>query len=239
VVFALGFVLLIAGAGLTYLTINYITGPGQFVARNLVINNTVFADNEQIQTAVVETCGGNMLMVDLAEVCKAVERIPWVSEVKAAKILPDTLQLDIIESVPKAFAIIDSVMYLVDERGRIIDRLQPEYPYTDLPVICGLDGLDEEILSDRLSLGSNVLRDIMMHRPDWHQRISDVDVSDPKALSITLRGIEGPIITGDRNILTRLAKYFLIEASLQQRYDSVLYFDARYDRRLFVKTAGD
>lgn len=235
---AIAIMILFAGIGAAILGYLYFTAPSQFVVRTLVINGAVFADEAAIRAAVLEKTGGNMLLVDLLEVCRAVDAVPWVEKTAARKVLPDTLQLDIVERRPSAYVVIGEEIWLADAGGTIIDRLKPEHPFIGLPLIRGLDALTEAERPARLSRGVALLAELEQDHPDWYTRISDIDCADPAALRITIAGARAPVIVGDENPIAGLAKYFMIEGTLQGRYDTVEHFDARFTRRLYVKTPG-
>jgi hypothetical protein len=238
IIAVLGIFLLFAGVGMTVLAYQYFTSPDRFVARTLVVENSVFADPEAIRLRVREILGGNMLMVDLPELCDMVEDLPWVEDVAARKVLPDTLVLDVTESIPRAYAVIDGKLNLVDSKGEIIDLLRPEHPFVGLPAITGLEDKSQAAIAERLIFGMRILEDIRVNRPDWHERISEIDVSDPAAAAVLLRDASAPVVIGRGDPIVRLGKFFLIEAVLKERYDTVEHYDTRFDRRLIVKPVG-
>ena len=238
IIAAVGILLLFAGVGMSVLAYQFFTSPDRFVARTLVVEGAVFADPETIRVRVREILGGNMLMVDLADLCDVVEDLPWVETVAARKVLPDTLVLDVSESMPRAYAVIDGSIYLVDSSGELIDSLRPEHPYVGLPAITGLEGQSEAAVAERILFGTSILEDIRVNRPDWHERISEVDVSDPAVAAVLLRDVSAPVLIGRGDPIVRLGKFFLIEAVLKERYDTVEHYDARFDRRLIVKPVG-
>ena len=238
IIAAVGILLLFAGIGMSVLAYQFFTSPDRFVARTLVVEGAVFADPEAIRLRVREILGGNMLMVDLADLCDIVEELPWVETVAARKVLPDTLVLDVTESVPRAYAIVDGQINLVDSSGEVVDLLRPEHPYVGLPAITGLENQSEAAVAERILFGTIILEDIRVNRPDWHGRISEVDVSDPAAATVLLRDVAAPVVIGRGDPIVRLGKFFLIEAVLKERYDTVEHYDTRFDRRLIVKPVG-
>lgn len=235
IIILFGTLLVVSAVAASIYAYRYLTASDQFVVHQLVINGTEFADHEHIRTAVGEVTQGNMLMVDLADVCRVVETVPWVDEAAARKVLPDSLHIDITESVPRAYALLGGELFLVDVDGTVIDALRPEHPFIGLPILHGLDDPEQEAVSKRLVLGSRLLSTIYDSRPEWFEMISDIDLADVRGIQIRLQTAKAPIIVDDNDIISQLSKYFMIEASLQERYDRADYFDVRYKKRVVVK----
>lgn len=238
VMFAFLGILVLVIAAATYFTWVHFTSPQQFVISRLVVNGVTFADLEQIRTEVGESAKTNMLFLDLQEICKAVEQVPWVKKASARKVLPDTLHLEITEARPLAFAILEKDLYLVDAEGELIDYLRTEHPFADMPVINGLSGLEEKGIYARLAAGAKLLKEIKSFKPSWFARISQINLSRPEAVELFLEDGLAPLMITEKSAISQLQKYFLIEPTLVQRYDAIDYIDARFNRRLFVKATG-
>jgi len=238
-VVAAGVLLLAAAVVLSLMAYSFVTNPRQFTVSRILVEGAEFADRELVEATVRELTGGNVLMVDLREVCAAVERLPWVRRAQARKVLPDTLQLTLDERLPTAYVLLGGEIFLTDGTGTVIDRLRPEHPFIGLPVIRGVDGLPEAELQERLRLATAMLDELRRQRPAWYDRVSEIEVAEPRRLSVLLGDRTAPIIVGDRDAVARLGKYFSIEAELDRRYDSPEYIDVRYERRLYIKPGGE
>ena len=233
----LGILIAIVAAA-SWFTWVHFTSPDQFVVTKLVVNGVTFADLEQIRVEVGENAKTNMLFLNLQDVCREVEQVPWVKSATARKVLPDTLHLEIVEARPLAFAILEKDLYLVDAEGELIDYLRTEHPFADMPVINGLSGLEEKGIYARLESGARLLKSIKSYKPSWFNRISQVNLSKADAVEVFLRDGRAPLIITEKSALSQLQKYFLIEAKLNERYDAIDYIDARFKRRVFVKATG-
>lgn len=137
-------ILVVAIIAASYFTWVHFTSPEQFVVSQLIVNGVTFADLDQIRSQVGETAKTNMLFLDLQVVCRAVEQVPWVKKATARKVLPETLHLEIVEARPLAFTILEKDLYLVDAEGELIDYLRTEHPFSDMPIINGISGLEEK-----------------------------------------------------------------------------------------------
>ena len=66
---------------------------------------------------------------------------PWVAgRDAAARLLPRTIEVPIVERRPIGIGRVGGALYLVDERGPVIDEFGPRYADFDLPIIDGLAG---------------------------------------------------------------------------------------------------
>ena len=63
---------------------------------------------------------------------------PWVRDAALRRSLPSTVDVAISERTPVGVSRVGEAMYLVDERGILIDQYGPQYADLDLPLIDGL-----------------------------------------------------------------------------------------------------
>src|SRR4029077_21213870 len=63
---------------------------------------------------------------------------PWVRDAALRRSLPSTVDVAISERMPVGVSRVGEAMYLVDERGILIDQYGPQYADLDLPMIDGL-----------------------------------------------------------------------------------------------------
>ena len=72
-------------------------------------------------------------------------------------------------------------------------------------------------------------------RPDLANRISQIDVSDPQNVVLTLSGDPALIRIGTDHFLERLESYVELAAALRERVPDIDYVDLRYDARVIVR----
>ena len=231
-------VFLAIAAAVAWFGMKYLTESEQFVAHQLLINNNEFADIELIRSTVLEVIGDNMFSTDLVAVSNAVEALPWILSVTAYKVLPDTLRLDLVENQPIAFCQLGTTLFLVDKEGLIIDRLKAEHPFINLPIITGLNAMDEDARAEALRKGAGLIHQIQIQHGEWYNRLGELELSKRPIIRALISDAAGPLILSEKRFLSGLTKYFMIEATLQERYDALEYIDVRFDRRVVVKS-GD
>jgi cell division septal protein FtsQ len=197
--------------------------------------------------------GENLLLTDLDAWRRRLLMSPWVSDAALRRSLPSTVEVAISERTPIGIARLNGgEMYLVDERGVIIDQFGPQYVDFDLPIIDGLTGAPgskatsgaapEYSLTDesRAELATRVMA-ALRAKPQVAHRVSQVDVTDAHNASVILTGDPAVIELGDDQFLPRLQAYLDLASTLRDRVDNIDYVDLRFDDRIYVrplKTAG-
>ena len=83
--------------------------------------------------------GRNMLDVDLEAWRVRLLSSPWVADAHLRRVLPGTVRVTVVERKPAAIARFDEDLYVIDERGSVIDQFGPNYAELDLPIVDGLD----------------------------------------------------------------------------------------------------
>lgn len=165
---------------------------------------------------------------------------PWVRDAALRRSLPSTVDVAISERTPAGIGRVGGEMYLVDERGILIDQYGPQYADLDLPIIDGLamsssDGSAAD--AARAELASRIIAAVRA-RPELSKKVSQVDVSDLHNASVILSGDPAVIYLGDDNFVQRLQSYVDLAPALHERVPSIDYVDLRFDDRVYVRPTG-
>ena len=136
---------------------------------------------------------------------------------------------------------IGQTLYLVDERGVVIDEYGPQYAEFDLPIVDGLvaspDTAGPTIDEARAALAARLIRSVRA-RPDLARRISQIDVSDVHNAVVILVGDTVLLRVGEDQFLQRLQSYTELAATLRDRVPEIDYVDLRFDERIYVRPAA-
>jgi len=165
---------------------------------------------------------------------------PWVRDAALRRSLPSTVDVAISERTPVGISRVGDGMYLVDERGVLIDQNGPQYADLDLPIIDGLatpssDGTAAD--TGRAELASRIISSVRT-RPDLARRLSQIDVTDLHNASVILSGDPAVIYLGDDQFVQRLQQYVDLAAALRERVPGIDYVDLRFDDRIYVRPTG-
>jgi cell division protein FtsQ len=182
--------------------------------------------------------GVNMVTVDLDVWRQRLMTSPWVGNAVMRRVLPGTIAVAIAERQPMGIGRLGDDLYLVDERGTIIDEFGPNYAELDLPIIDGLAAppRDGSPLVDetRAALAARLLTSLGT-RPDLAKRVSQLDVSDARDGVVMLKDDTALLRLGDDEFVDRLQSYIDLAPALRERVDGIDYVDLRFEERIYVR----
>jgi len=227
-----------AGGSLLILILAAWAGSALLGADALRVNQRIVRGNVHFGAADIDArlkglVGENILRVDLEQYRLRLLDSPWVASAELWRVLPDTVQVRIVERVPLAIARIQGQMFLVDDAG-VIEAFGPQHQQFDLPIVDGLiDDRSSPPVVDpaRLRLVRRLFDEVAV-REDLFRRISQVNVSNPRNAVVLLDGEPAALHLGDREFVARLERYELLAPTLHekppQEYYLLRFGDATY-----------
>lgn len=182
--------------------------------------------------------GENILFADLDQWRATLLESPWVRDATLRRFLPSTIEVNVQERSPIAIGRLGNRLYLVDDRGATIDEYGPQYGRLDLPIVDGLsnDG-GRAIDARRAALAARVIVELRQ-KPAVANRLSQVDVSDPRNATLLLSDDGAQLRVGDSHFLERVESYLTLADTLHQRMPAIDYVDLRFDGRVYARPAG-
>ena len=215
-------------------------------AHVLQVDRIVVRGNERLSKGEVLAVlnglrGESLVWTDLDAWRRRLLASPWVGDAALRRSLPSTVEVVISERQPIGIGRINGDMYLVDDRGVIIDQYGPQYTDLDLPIVDGLSAApsDSPTMTDevRADLAARVIGAINA-RPAIARRLSQIDVSDAHNARVILSGDTAVIQLGDDQFLPRLESYLQLATALRERVAEIDYVDLRFEDRIYVRPAG-
>jgi cell division protein FtsQ len=207
------------------------------VTRIMVSGNTRLSRGE-VLSLLDGLHGRNMVTVDLEDWRQRLMASPWVANAAMRRVLPGRVDVFIAEREPMGIGRIGQSLYLVDQRGDVIDEFGPNYAELDLPIIDGLAGGTGEtgllIDESRASLAGRLLTSLRA-KPELASRVSQVDVTDPRDAVLILDGDTALVRVGDDQFVERLQAYVDLVPALRERVAEIDYVDMRFDERVYVR----
>jgi cell division protein FtsQ len=117
-----------------------------------------------------------------------IERISWVESATVQRILPNRLRIELTERTPVAFVRNGRELALVDAHGVILDRPQGEDMH--FPIVSGVsEDVPRDQREKRMQTYEEFIKDIDLVRAGSSDRVSEVDVSNPKDLRVVMTGL--------------------------------------------------
>jgi cell division protein FtsQ len=185
--------------------------------------------------------GTNMVTADLESWRQKLLGSPWVAEAAIRRVLPGTVAVAISERQPMGIGRVGNDLYLIDDRGGIIDQFGPNYAEFDLPIIDGLAAppRDNGPLIDEVRAGfaAHVLASLQAH-PNLAKRVSELDVRDARDAVLVLKGDTTLVRLGNEQFAERLQSYLDLAPALRERVAGIDYVDLRFDERVYVRPQG-
>lgn len=219
----------------------YRGGPALAEAPILQIDRIVVNGNHRLPTEdVLAVLGGlrgeNIVWSDLDAWRDRLVASPWVRDATFRRSLPSTVEVVVAEREPIGIGRLQGQLFLVDERGTVIDAYGPQYADLDLPIIDGLSttagaGATD---ADRGELAARVIQ-ALKTKPAVARRLSQVDVTDQHNAAVILNGDQAVIYVGDDRFLPRLESYLELASALRARVADIDYVDLRFDDRIYVR----
>lgn len=215
----------------------------------LRIDRIVVQGNERLTdgdvTALLEGLAGeNLIWADLEARRQQLLASPWIREASLRRSLPSTVEVVVAERQPIGIGRIRGVLYLVDERGSVIDRYGPLYAELDLPIIDGLtsattsgstpEGTIPPGTEARAHLAARLMS-ALRSRPEVARRVSQIDVRDLHNAAVILNGDPAVIYVGEDRFLPRLESYLELAPTVRERVADIEYVDLRFDERIYVR----
>jgi len=215
-------------------------------AHLLEVNRIVVHGNERLSKGEVLAVlsglrGESLLWTDLDAWRRRLLSSPWVRDAALRRSLPATVDVVVSERQPIGIGRINGGdMYLVDERGVIIDQYGPQYADLDLPIIDGLAAVNQDgSLTDerRADLAARLMT-ALRAKPQVARRVSQIDVADLHNAAVILTGDPAVIQLGEDQFLPRLQGYLELASALRERVADIDYVDLRFDDRIYVRPAS-
>ena len=134
--------------------------------------------------------GRSVLRIPLDTRRSEVEQISWVQSASVQRILPNRVRIDITERAPIAFVRNGSELSLIDEFGVILDR--PKDQDLHFPIVTGLsDNMARTERQKRMQTFQEFMKDADLVRPGSSDRVSEVDLANPRDLRVVMAGFPG------------------------------------------------
>lgn len=185
--------------------------------------------------------GVSILLADLEAHRERLLASGWVKAATLRRQLPSTIEVTVEEREPVGLARVAAHLYLIDDTGTVIDEYGPALAGFRLPIIDGLAprrARGGEIDRERARLVAR-LTAALGARPDLSERVSQIDVADAHDAVVLLNDDPTLLHLGQEHFVERLDRYLELAPILQEQMRELDYVDLRFERRVYVRPAGD
>ena len=162
------------------------------------VSGNHIVSREAVLQQFVRDRGRSVLRVPLDARRSALEEISWIESATVQRILPNRIRVELTERTPIAFLRNGTDLALIDAHGVILDR--PHGEDLEFPIVTGLsENMPREERGKRMQAYREFMDDIDLVRSGSSDRVSEVDLANPKDLRAVMTGIANP---SDPQVLT-------------------------------------
>jgi cell division protein FtsQ len=236
----------IAGASAAYLAGRFLLYSPQMLLLKpdqVEVSGNRIVAREAVLQQFVRDRGHSVLNIPLDTRRAVLEEIPWVESATVHRILPNRIRVELIERAPIAFLRNGMELAVVDVHGVILDR--PRGAAGDelqFPIVTGLsESVPREERAKHMQTYQEFMKNIELVRSSSSDRVSEIDLADPRDLRAVMTGLAAPndpqavTIHFGRNDFT--AKYRMVVENFAQWQAStgrVQSIDLQYSRQVIL-----
>jgi len=184
----------------------------------------------------------NLFTLDINQLRRSIEVLPWVREAIVQRTFPDKLTIQIQERIPIAFVRTEQGMSLVDEEGILLECSADTLSAFDFPVISGLEpGLDQESINRnkrRTALYRFLIQSLDMNGAGLSRDISEIYLEDLGNISVIPSEDTILVHLGTESLQEKFRRYLAMSRELKQKYPRLDSVDLRYHNQVVINTAG-
>jgi cell division protein FtsQ len=152
------------------------------------VNGNHIVSREAVLQQFVRDRGRSVLRIPLDSRRSALEEISWIESAMVQRILPNRIRVDLTERTPIAFLRNGTELALIDAHGVILDR--PHGEDLQFPIVTGLsENMPREERGKRMQTYQEFMKDIDLVRSGSSDRVSEIDLANPKDLRAVMTGI--------------------------------------------------
>jgi len=186
--------------------------------------------------------GHSVLRIPLDARRTALEELPWVESASVQRILPNRIRVELSERTPIAFLRNGTELALIDAHGVILDR--PRGEELQFPIVTGLsESMARDERARRMQTYQEFVKDVDLVRAGSSDRVSEIDLANPKDLRVVMTGIASPsdpqVVTIQFGQSDFAGKFRMVVENFAQWQASngrVRSIDLQYSRQVILNT---
>jgi cell division protein FtsQ len=211
-----------------------VTASAWFSVQHLRVHGTQRLSTGEVTLLLDGLYGSNAVVTPLEPWRERLLASPWVKDASLRRVLPDAIDVVIEERVPVAIARVGRALQLVDVEGSVVDDYGPRYASLDLPLLEGWEpDADAPQAGARTTLAAAALQELAEAGLLW--RVSQLDVSKPHDLVVTLNDDATQLHLGSDGFAERLQSYLDMAGRLRTMVADLEYVDLRFDDRVYIR----
>jgi cell division protein FtsQ len=210
------------------------TASAWFTVRDLRVQGNQRLSTGEVSMLLDGLRGANVVVTSLEPWRERLMGSPWVKDASLRRVLPDAIDVTIVERRAAAIVRAGRTLQMMDAEGVLIDEYGPRYASLDLPLLEGIN-LARDAAPDqaRTALAIDAIGELATAGMLW--RVSQIDVSKPHDVVVTLNDDMTLLHLGDARFAERLQSYLDMARRLQAMATELEYVDLRFDDRVYIR----
>jgi cell division protein FtsQ len=210
------------------------TASAWFTVRDLRVQGNQRLSTGEVSMLLDGLRGANVVVTSLEPWRERLMGSPWVKDAALRRVLPDAIDVTIVERRAAAIVRAGRTLQMMDAEGVLIDEYGPRYASLDLPLLEGIN-LAGDAAPDqaRTALAIDAIGELATAGMLW--RVSQIDVSKPHDVVVTLNDDMTLLHLGDARFAERLQSYLDMARRLQAMATELEYVDLRFDDRVYIR----
>ena len=209
-------------------TYRYLRSPALVLDR-FEIEGTRRARTRDVLAALTPYQGRNLLLLNLAPVAAALERVPWVERVTVSKELPHALRITVVEKSAIAFCRRGRALWWLDARGGIVAPFDPREAAADYPIVTAPDA--------RLREAAELLASLQKSLPSYASTVSEIWALSSGGFGIMDGTLRVPIEILGADAPEKIRALFSVKTEMDSRGIQPKSIDLRFSRRIVFSGA--
>ncbi len=221
---------LVALGSTLYLFTN--TAPSFFRLKTVEISGNEHLTDDELKTMSGLRADESFLAISNRKIYEKLKQSPWIQAASVRKEYPSKLLITIRETEPFALLDMKGKMFIVDDRGRMLEELKDNsVPF--LPVIMSDPYNEKEAFREAVDLAMVIKKMGVLHKK---QRI-EIIAHQPNEVAANLDGVYVKIGSGEHE--DKLTRFTEIEEEVRKRQIPVDFIDLRFAKKAIVKPVNE
>lgn len=219
------FFLIIISLSMGFLGVKLLTQ--KFYIRDILVFDNNHIDTKEIIASAEIRTGDSFFDIKLSEIDKRLKQNTWIKKVTLRKQFPNTLIVKVREAVPTALLSRNKRLYLVDEDGKILERIKGKTAHF-LPLIKDISPKNEKGMSEAIKMAD------VLSRKKFIANKESLEIGI-ESYGLTL-SLDGEFIkVGYGNYSAKFDRWIELEPEIRRKGLTLKYVDLRFKDSVIVK----
>lgn len=211
-----------AAGGVSY---RYLRGPALALSR-FEIEGSRRARTRELMAALAPFEQKNLLLLNLAPVASALEKVPWVARVTVSKVFPDALRVSVQEKTALAFCRMGASLFWLDSSGQVVAPFDPREQAGDYPMITAP--------AEQLEEAAELLVSLQKEVPAYASAVSEIWSVPSGGFALTDSSLRIPIYVMAEGAPKRIREMLSLRPEIDARGFLPRGVDLRFERRVVL-----